>query len=390
MIKFSRIVAAITALLIIVMSLGCGSPTVAGNYVSEDKSFELEVNTGIYLCAMLESYEQAKDKVQDYTISMFAKGQSIDGKPTEQWIIDEATSKVKQFIYLNKMFKELELEAPKDEIQNFRDQIDSFYDDTSSPYRRYKDNGISKDSLVQYYSVWSFYSQALLKALYGEGGSKAVSDEELKKYYDDKYVKVQFMALPLTDSEGEKLSQDKINEIKNKFQGYSDRINKGESFTTVYKDYDKWQEEFLFRINDPEGEFKPKEREPDPDYSKMSDEEIEKDIQSKGYESFFPKDAGEQGQLPIAMMNTINHLEPGKSALYTDDSYYYLFKKVEMFERPSFFNVNRESILFEAKSEDFSEHLKEEGDKLDFTIDPKVIEKNKPSKIIIKSPTSAY
>lgn len=377
----TRVIAALLVTIMISTTIGCsGSPTTAAKYEDAESGFSIEVPTGVYISCLIDSYRQAEVKIPDYTKKLFHKDQEIDGKSTKDWIVDEAISKVKQYVFINKMHKELNLDVPQDEIDYMTNIIDEAWNENAQ-IAVYPDNGVSKESVIKYFATMDFYTYELFKSLYGKGGSREVPEQELKDLFDEKYMRIKLMSARLFNSKGEKLSDNDIEHIRSTMQGYVDRINNGEDFDKVFKDYDLWNEERVFKLEKPDEEFEPAEREEDKDTSEMTPEELEEYIASKGIEQIFSRDE-KSNQMPPAIFDKFNSLPIGTAELWTNDEYYFVLQRLDMNERQSLFDRYYEVLLSGYKSEEYQEYIKSEADKLDIKIDEQVISKNNPKKLI--------
>ena len=114
--------------------------------------------------------------------------------------------------------------------------------------RKWIKYGISLESFSYSYADMSVKQEALFYTVYGKGGSKEVKDDELNKFFTDKYVSYSYYSAPLytatTDEAGQQsnvaMSDKKIKELKDQFNGYAKDINgKGKSLDDVNKAYQK-------------------------------------------------------------------------------------------------------------------------------------------------------
>lgn len=380
----TRIIAALAAAVMIFTTFGCsGSPLIAAKY--EEGDFSIEIPTGVYISCLLDSYQQAETKVPDYTKNMFHKSQLIDGKPTKQWIIDNAINLVKQYVLINKMIKDMDVKVPEEDIDYWNNIIEEAWKDLdNSQVAMYYDNGVSKDSLIKTTITMSVYYNELFMAIYGKGGEKEVSEETLKNVFDEKYMKVKIMSARIFNSKDEKLSDAQIEEIRSTMQGYVDRINKGEDFDKVYKDYYLWNDKRVYMIEYPDkkNDYEPPELEEEKDTSEMTPVELEDYIADKGIERIFSRDKDASGIPPMIFDKLESMPVGGKAELWFNDEYYFVLQRFDMNERKSLFDRYYETLLWGFKGEEYREFLKTEADKIDLKIDELVIKKNSPKKLV--------
>ena len=64
-------------------------------------------------------------------------------------------------------------------------QAESYYEQAGENLEK---NGISKDSIELLYQI-TYMKVKVFDAIYGEGGEKEVSEQELRDYYEKNYIK---------------------------------------------------------------------------------------------------------------------------------------------------------------------------------------------------------
>lgn len=94
----------------------------------------------------------------------------------------------------------------------------------------YEKNGVSADTFKKF-NAYNAYRTIYFNYLYGENGKEAIPAADIEKQLKEKYVYVNALALSLED-----LEESQITEIKTKLNEYADRLNKGESFETIYNE----------------------------------------------------------------------------------------------------------------------------------------------------------
>lgn len=222
---------------------GCTQATVFGNYLNDYSwSYKDDTTTlsiGSYIFYNYMAFYDASTRVENGT------GDFLDQKLTDddekEWVardyIENAVDEdCKYHLYINKVFNDMGLELTDEEIATYKANADSVWTSAKTSMEAY---GISKDSFVTAYSETGVKLEAIFKAMYQEGGEKAVSVDELKKYYTENYVNYSYFSVPLynttTDDEGnsvsEKLSDDEIKAVKTNLQKYVDDINGGTPYT---------------------------------------------------------------------------------------------------------------------------------------------------------------
>jgi hypothetical protein len=219
--SFKKAAAALLALVMAVSTTAC----------SADKSWamksdSLTVPIGAYIYFLYNSYQSASSMVTDTTKPLLQ--QKVDGQNAEAWIKDQALTHTKMMYVLNDKMKELKLSLTTDETKYISSTTDSQWEQSSSTLEKY---GISKSSFNLAYSDYYTKYQKVFNAIYGKGGAKAVSDADLKTYFEQNYSDFAFMyqSLYSIESNGttKALTTAEGNDIKKKFDTYTADVSSG-------------------------------------------------------------------------------------------------------------------------------------------------------------------
>lgn len=199
---------------------------------SADKSWaakndSLTVPIGCYISYLYSEYETAASKVSDTSKAVLS--QKVDGKNAETWIREKALSDTKELFVIDAKMKELNLKLTTAEETSLSNTVDSSWEQNSTSFEKW---GIAKSSFSTAFYERSAKSEKLFNAIYGKGGTKAVSDANLKTYFEKNYSDFSFVIRPLytTDSSGSisgYLSDDEKKKAEAEFNGYADKIKAG-------------------------------------------------------------------------------------------------------------------------------------------------------------------
>lgn len=180
------------------------SIAVGATACSTDKSWaaktdSLTVPIGAYIYYLNAAYQGAEATVTDTSKPVLE--QQIEGKAAEAWIKDKALEYTKTLFLLDDKMKELKLTLTADETKNITSATDSAWQSEGPTLEKY---GISKSSFSLAYSDYSAKYQKIFTALYGKGGTKAVSDADLKTYFEKNYTDFSMVVRELykTDANG--------------------------------------------------------------------------------------------------------------------------------------------------------------------------------------------
>lgn len=222
MLKSSKkIVALMMALVMMVSATAC----------STDKSWALKNDTlttpiGAYIYYLYYAYNSAQSAVPDTTKPVL--GQKIDGKDADAYIKEKALNYTKMLFVVNDKMKELGITLTAEETKSVSDTTDTQWAQASATLEKY---GISKASFNLVYSDYSLKNQKIFAKLYGKDGKKAVSDADLKAYFEKNFTDFSFVAKALssTDTSGAAtaLPAADVAAVKKEFDGYATDVAAG-------------------------------------------------------------------------------------------------------------------------------------------------------------------
>ncbi len=247
--SYKKIIAAAVAAACITSMAGC----VDTGYVGTVDN--MEIRNGIYLWCMQTAYGDAhtqitevKEEAGDTSEVTDVFAQTVDGKPALDWVKDNTVVELRRYVAVNRLFEENGLALSAEEVADVNDYVNQLWDTedmyaqyiygTNTMGEYYDSIGMGMDTVRDVYTT-NQKEAKLIEALYSEGGSKALPAEEIDTYLTDNYANVKYIEVPFTDMYGITLQlEDEIQAVKDKAQGYVDRLNAGESFIDVRYDFD--------------------------------------------------------------------------------------------------------------------------------------------------------
>lgn len=177
---------------------------------------------GVYLCHLMNAYSTASSKVEDSSKDILK--QEIDGQNASEWIVQEADRLVKEFLYVEQEFANRQLELTEDEKLSVQNQLAYQWQYLETAYEK---NGVAKSSLEAVLTN-TVKRQAIFKDIYGEGGAQEVSAADLKKTFEDEYLKARMITFSKKNSSGEALTESELSELETLARSYFDRAKNGE------------------------------------------------------------------------------------------------------------------------------------------------------------------
>lgn len=317
------------------------------------KSGSTTVPIGTYVYYLYNAYGSAQNSVKDTTKPVL--DQKIDNQDAAAWMRAKALTYTKSILVIDQKMKDLKLNLTDSETKQVSDTADSLWGQYSSTLEQF---GIAKSSFTLAYPDYYTKYQKVFNAVYGKGGSKAVSDSDLKDFYVKDYTDFSFLACPLytTNSDG--------------------------SFKAALSDADK----------------KKKEQEFDKDVSQIKAGKMTLQQAADAYQkSAKLKSAPLQNETlnlstdtnyPQAFKDVVNGMKPGelKASELKDLSVYVLVSKNDITKQADQKlkdATGRSSLLSDYKGKEFSDEITKEADALkDVTVNDAAVNSYNPSMFV--------
>ena len=340
-----KVTAAVLALAMCLSFAGCYDE----NKTWAAKKGDDTLPIGSYIYYLNSAYSEAAAKVGTEDEVLKA---TIEDKDASAWIKDRAMQYLGAYYYINSKFSELGLELTEEELSNAQTA-------TTSTWSYYKDTfeamGIAQESFHQAYSLYNAKFQKAMQAMYGEGGEKALPEEELKTYFTDNYYSYEYFYVSLSktaeDGSSVDLTDDEKSELKTKLEGYVEEINSGDSTVTEAAD----------------------------DYAYETQTE-------STYNAPTPT---KKDSLNTTILNAISPLEDNKTTFAETTSGYYVIKKLpiaDKFAETTADETQMRSLLSDMKGEEFNDFVLEQGKALtDVEVNQKAIDSVKVSSLVTDS-----
>ena len=221
-----RTAAAVSALALMLSAAGCGEDTMYS------ASFNgTDIPAGIYIYGLFSSYYEAQSHMTETDTDVFAI--TVEDKNAADWMTDKAKDSVREYAAVEQKFSEYGLSLSSDEISNTKANVDAIWEYYGSIYENY---GISSASVVKVYEN-GLKADKLFDVVYGEGGERYVSDDEIKAYLKENYALINYIDMKLVDGDENLLKSDGKAERMAMAKEYVERIKNGEDFDSVALEY---------------------------------------------------------------------------------------------------------------------------------------------------------
>lgn len=158
------------------------------------KTNEKTLPIGVYIYYEYLAYQNASSKVEDSTKPVLE--QKVENTDATEWIKKKALDYTKLLFVIDDKMKELKLSLTDAETKEITSTAASQWTSYSSTLEGY---GISKESFTTATAEFNTKSAKVFNAIYGEKGSKAVSEADLKAYFEKNYTDFSYVMLPLYD-----------------------------------------------------------------------------------------------------------------------------------------------------------------------------------------------
>lgn len=228
------------------------------------KTSDEELAIGVYIYSLKTAYQKAEtfakelddyDAAKDSWLDMEITDDDDNKQVAREWIKDQAKTMCLSYLVVDEQLKKEGIELDESTIASADEAAETNWN--VGPYASYgyvmpmKDElepfGVSLESFAYCTNEYTTKYQALFDKLYNEGGSKAVSDDELTKYFTENYTDYKYLPVNLysasTDDAGQQtnvaMSDEEIKKITDELDAYAKDINGGKSFDDVKEAYMK-------------------------------------------------------------------------------------------------------------------------------------------------------
>ena len=245
-----------------------------------------------------------------YTYFELLAEKNEDGKVNENTVLNE----ISRYVAINSEFHNRGLALDS----NIKAEVSAHVNDLWHLYSSYyEENNISKQTIYKI-ELSSAYEDVLLADYYAEDGDKPVTEEEIKKYFEDNYAAIRYVTGYLfnVDDNGisTAMSTAEKDKITNSFKSVAEMVSEGSSV-----------EEAVGSLGE---------------NTEVRDTVI---------------NAFSDGTFPEGFWNAVKGVEKGKTEVITVGDYIFLVNRVDIFSKEyGYYNTYRTDCLKKMKGEEFS------------------------------------
>ena len=227
-----KVLAALMAMLMVFSLTGC---------LHSKKEVALKIGgvnftSAQYLYALVQADLEARQTVNKNlgddadTSNIDYYSQKINKKKFVDYVEDNAIKTLTQFAAIITKCEKNKVKLSKEEESSLESYVD-YYWTTNGYSALYEANGVSKDTFTLC-SRYNYLSAAYFKSIYDKDGTDPVVPKTANET-----LLANFALANVLSCDFSKLDESGIADATAKFNSYIDRLNKGESFYTVYNEY---------------------------------------------------------------------------------------------------------------------------------------------------------
>ena len=124
------------------------------------------------------------------------------------------------------------ISIPEEDMQEFNEEMATYKESEMLAY------GFNKEHYMNMYVALNMNEQELFYQLYDTNGQKAVSEAEIRDYFDNQYVAYKAITISQMGEDGNALSDTDKEANRVTLQGYLDQFNKSKDFDAVIAQYE--------------------------------------------------------------------------------------------------------------------------------------------------------
>ncbi len=377
--KIGSFLLAIIMVLTTIVAAGC--VPVSLNKEWSYKTADNELAIGVYIYSLSLAYSQAQsyasDQLDDYSTENYdwldeeIKDDDGNTKVAREWIKDQAELMCLSYLVVDEQLAKTGVEISTDDMASADSQAETYWN--IGPYADYgylmpmsddlEPYGISLESFTYSTTEYNLKYSRLFTAVYGEGGSKEVSDSDLTTFFTENYADYSYISVNLyestTDEAGTSsdvaLSEDEAKKLTDEFDAYSKSLNGGTSYEDVIAEY-------------------------------LEANELESDPSVSNVEIIEDSSIGDE------LVDAIKELGSNKATTIKvgedNSAIYYLIYKRDINDDVDDYigdSTNRDTVLSNMKSEDFADYIEELTKELDFEANTTVLKKYTPELFFVKT-----
>lgn len=285
--------------------------------------------------ASTEAAETTASETEATTTTAFTD-KVIEDKPVRDWINDEATKTMQEFVAVENKFDELGLSFEDNEKEKTKVYLDSIWEYYGS---NYENAGISENSQLLI-MLNSTKKNKIFDYYYAEGGQDEISEADIRAYLDENNKRINYIKMELKDGEGNLLKSEGKDEIKKMAEDYIKRIKGGEDFAAVSKEYSDYYDKLTADAAESTDDGA--------DDESADTEETESSYTDN--ETVISKDGTSPSE---AVVTKAFESKVGDVFLVEEDEVYYVVTVLDLYADENYYSDNESVVRHELKDDEF-------------------------------------
>ena len=287
--------------------------------------------------ASTEAAETTASETEATTTTAFTD-KVIEDKPVREWINDEATKSMQEFVAVENKFDELGLSFEDNEKEKTKVYLDSIWEYYGS---NYEDAGISENSQLLI-MLNSTKKNKIFDYYYAEGGQDEISEADIRAYLDENNKRINYIKMELKDGEGNLLKSEGKDEIKKMAEDYIERIKGGENFAAVSKEYSDYYDKITADAAESTD-------------NGATDESADAEETKSSYtdnETVISKDGTSPSE---AVVTKAFESKVGDVFLVEEDEVYYVVTVLDLYADENYYSDNESVVRHQLKDDEFDQ-----------------------------------
>lgn len=362
-----------------------------------------EISSGMYLMMQMVAYGEASSKVEDSTVDVLKQtikeepqAEQADATATSEaqtdtatdekgvdatkWIRNRTEELLREYVVVQNKCNELGIELSEESLMTVEQSM--AYWDSMAAY--YEDNGIGKETVEKYLQHMSLYQQ-LFEHLYGEGGEKAPTKEEITAAYTEKNAHILAFNIAITNEDGS--LKEKRGEARTALEDALEALNSGETtleelgmqeIPAIYKTLEETTEP----TESTEEEALAEETEPIEEGAATEEAVVEEVLIEEEPQSQYISYTDASGVYTADFLASLKEQAVGEYGFYESADRFVLYQKVDTFTTEEEYKTVRDSVVAEMKQEEFEAEIKNVGEQYTLTRVPGAENFLSPKKIV--------
>lgn len=265
----------------------------------------------------------------------------IEDKPVRDWINDEATKDMQEFVAVENKFDELGLSFEDNEKEKTKVYLDSIWEYYGE---NYENAGISEDSQLLI-MLNSTKKNKIFDYFYAEGGQDEISESDIRAYLEENNRRINYIQMDLKDGEGNLLKSEGKTERKAMAEDYIKRIKGGEDFAAVSKEYSDYYDKLVADAAAADST----------DETDANDESADTEEPESSYtdnETVISKDGTSPSE---SVVTKAFESKVGDVFLIEEDEVYYIVEILDLYADENYYDDNASVVRHELKDDEFDQ-----------------------------------